>query len=1792
MTFINRLTFFLIGCLFLCSCGSKNELEIASRNFESEIELQQNLVFLFNKDIFADSLLGIWDSTTYINFSPAVKGKFKWNTKSELVFSPKEGFAPGAEYEGKLTNSLLKYSAKKYSFSSKPFTFHTAPLQVNSTHLLWTRGKNANNVLVQLDLGFNYDINLDEAAARLKLSSNGNPVNMLAVNTGMGKVLSVQFMPVNDKDAETPLKISIGKGIMVTGTKYVSKSDTAFETVIPSRYNLSITDITAQHNGTEGVITVSTSQPPEELNIKSLVTIAPAVPFEIAVSEGGFSITSAQFSATQAYQVNISQKLEGIFGGKLKQEYTGQVSFGKLKPAITFINTKGMYLSSAGNKNISLSIVNVPDVEVSIIKIYENNLEHFMRKGKENEYHWDSDDDDGSNYEYYDTENMGDIVFNKTYETAKLPKLSESRILNIDFRDKIKSYNGIYVVRVQSKQQNWVQDSKILSISDIGLIVKEEKNNVYVFANSIGKAEPLAGVSVSFISTNNQVLSTVTTDNEGIAVLKNIDATAPGFKVGMVTAKRNDEFTFVWLQNCMIGTSRFDVGGRIPNDAGLNAMIYGERNLYRPGETVHLTTVVRDERWKNPGEVPVKIKLIMPNGKEFSTVRKILNEEGSCEVAFPIPVTALTGTYTANVFTGNDVLLNTYSVSIEEFMPDRMKASLKINKEEYKPGEKITAAIQADNLFGTPAADRNYECELNMEKTVFTAKNYPDYDFSLSNEYRFTPDLRTGKTDAKGSATQEFTLDNMTNSGQLSGNITATVFDETGRPLHRYTHFTVFTQPVFIGIKNSEQYVSTNTPVRVNLVATDKNGSPGSVNATVTLLEKQWHTVIQQNGNGYRYVSQPENRIVSQQKLRISGVNTAYIANLQQSGEYEVRVFIDGSENYVSKRLYAWGWGDSHYTSFEVDNEGNVDIKPDKPVYNQGDNMNILLTTPFDGRMLVTVERDHIFKHYYLDVKNKSASLSLKAEEDHIPNVYITATLFRPMNGGDMPLTVAHGFQSVKVENKSYKLPVTLSIAEKSRSATKQSINVKTVPGAFVTIAAVDEGILQVKNYVTPDLYGYFYQKTALAVHSYDIYPWLLPEIKTTLSSTGGDGNDQSNMRVNPVFANRVKLVSFWSGIRQADGSGNVTFDINVPQFSGDLRIMAAAYKGKAFGSTDNHMKVVDPMVISVALPRFLSPKDEVVVPVSISNTTAKNAGATVTIQVSGPLGITGGTTQVVNIPAGREQRAVFYVTAMPATGVGKVTVTVKALGETFTNETEIGVRPPASLQKLTGSGLATANNNTAIDLASAFIPSSVSGKIVIGKSPLTQFSKNISYLVQYPYGCVEQTTSAAFPQLYYADLVKSITGFTDKNINPSYNVQQAINKLQSMQLNNGALSYWPQGGYESWWGTVYATHFILEAKKAGYEVSENALVRLLQYLKFKLNKKETETFFYNGDKTKLIAPEEVAYSLYVLARAGQTQQATMNYYKAHQELLTLDSKYLLSAAYSLAGQPLQAKEVLPPAFAGEIPNHSFDGSFYSYIRDEALALNVLMDVDPGNRQVGVMTQHLTEQLKKERYLSTQENAFSMLALGKVAKMANKTAATAAIIYNGKKVATTDGAPVTLNAKDYAGNKLNIQVNGTGGYFYSWEIDGITADGSYKQEDSYLKVRRTFYNRDGNEISSNTFKQNDLVVVRISISAEYRGDIQNVAITDMLPAGFEIENTRLNEMPAMKWIIQQDEPEYKDIRDDRINFFTTVSGRQRNFYYMVRAVSPGTFRLGPVQADAMYDGNYHSYNGAGIIKIN
>jgi hypothetical protein len=639
---------------------------------------------------------------------------------------------------------------------------------------------------------------------------------------------------------------------------------------------------------------------------------------------------------------------------------------------------------------------------------------------------------------------------------------------------------------------------------------------------------------------------------------------------------------------------------------------------------------------------------------------------------------------------------------------------------------------------------------------------------------------------------------------------------------------------------------------------------------------------------------------------------------------------------------------------------------------------------------------------------------------------------------------------------------------------------------------------------------------------------------------------------------------------------------------------MAVAYKGAAFGAAEKMMRVSDPVVVSTALPRFLSPRDTIDVPITLTNTTARAGVATGTLSVSGPLRVVGAPTATARLAPNSEARLVYRVVAQAAIGAGSVKVRVRALDGQFSSHTDLAVRPAAPLAKTTGAGTLADGAAAAIRVQHDFLPASVASRLVLSSSPLAQFTDDITYLLQYPHGCLEQTTSKAFPLLYFSDLARSLNqDRKTRTYNPAYLVQEALLRIESMQQYNGGFTFWPGAPDTDWWTSIYATHFLLEARKAGFPVNKTVLDKALTFLQRQVKNKAMEQYrFYNVRRqleTKFVAAREIAYSLYVLSIAQMPDWATMNYYKARPELLSADARYLLASSYALNGRQESFRQLVPHSLAGQTSVRALDGSFYSPTRDLALALNGLLEADPDNPQIGTLARHLSDELRSPRWYNTQERAFALLALGKLARRSQGNLK-AQVYYRGKQIGSFTGRDLTL-ANRFEEGQLDIKTTGKGTLYYFWEAEGISRTGAYKKEDSYLQVRKAFFDRHGKPIAHNTFRQNELVVVRLSLTSLDGRTIPNVAITDLLPAGFEIENPRLAGGRELTWVKEFHEPQHTDIRDDRILVYATAQPKAQHFYYQVRAVSTGTFQMGPVGADAMYNAEYHSYSGDGVIRV-
>jgi len=774
----------VLALIFSCS-KQTNTVKVIEKNFAEEITITSSLNFTFNNDLVSDSIVNRWIDDELLKIKPETEGKYIWIAKNKLAFIPSKGFKPATEYTCTLDENILSYNSHLKLSKDKTFTFHTPYLTVSDIKTYWALPSNKNeSPQVKIDIEFNQNVTPKEVAELLEISIDSKSCSFNLITTDIGSVVSLLVSDIKAEDKDLYAKVKIKKGLGVFNGTVKTEQDFNEEFNIPSPLKLQVNDVQSNHDGTDGTITVFTTQEVNTKDIKNYISIVPSVNYSVEAQPGYFVIKSNEFSMNDKYELILKEGLLGKIGGKLKQEYSQPVSFGELKPSIQFVNKKEFYVSAQGAKNIEVAIINVPKVNVKITKIYENNILAFIQNYNFRSYNDYNDEED---YYYYDdyyrgnSSDLGDEIYNKEFESITLPKNGNHRLLNLDFEDKLADYKGIYIVEISSPDNYYLKDKKIISISDIGLIVKEGENSITVFANSLLTAEPISGVEIKFIGKNNQVNFSAKTNADGITKYEYTDLKASGFETNLITALYNNDYNFIPLRNTQVSTSRFDVGGNYKNQSGLETYIYGDRDIYRPGETINISAIIRDYEWKSPGELPIILKIITPNGKILKTNKKILNKNGSFESQVKLESTASTGTYTVNVFTTNNVLIGSKLIKVEEFMPDRIKVKVDLDKTEYKPGETIKADIEAVNFFGPPAANRNYEMELSVKRKYFYPKENRDYNYSIEGtEKYFENNYWEGKTDEEGKASQQYEISESFNYlGVLQADVFTTVFDET-----------------------------------------------------------------------------------------------------------------------------------------------------------------------------------------------------------------------------------------------------------------------------------------------------------------------------------------------------------------------------------------------------------------------------------------------------------------------------------------------------------------------------------------------------------------------------------------------------------------------------------------------------------------------------------------------------------------------------------------------------------------------------------------------------------------------------------------------------------------------------------------------------------------------------------------------------------------------------------------------------------------------------------------------------
>ncbi len=1851
----------LVACIFYIvwdNIGARTRYSIKTFTPQGEVPQWVDFSITFSEAIVDKSRVGTEVPAEAFRFTPAVQGTARWVARDRIGFYLDAPLAPAAKYRLQLTPALS--SSETFSLTGqKEFKFATEPFTVEQARLEFTTDGTREQAAGSGTIAFNYPVNIADLKAHLSIELNDGTEIPYQIKTPAATARTVQFETKRIKlgSADQKIKVKIEEGFKCTGGQIGLEKTHITPVILRGIGTLGVTYSDVWESDGAPYISVSFSAPVLSDIVEPHLELTPAVDYKVIADYRNIEI-HGNFKRRATYTLKIRRGLTARNDAVLKQDYFTQFKIPDIRPQLRFLGD-GFFLARKGELNLGLATINIESVKLDIEKVFANNLIYVSKLERWSRW----------------SRNLGRSIHTEVLDVPS--QLNQEVTVPISLEEYLADEHvGIFKVMARNAHTEWATAHQWVLLTDLGISAKRTEDRLYVWVKSLSTSAPVPTARVKLISDNNQTLLSGTTNWAGFAEFTDVDAKTDGFTPFMITVAKRDDLAFIQLDRHEIATADFDIAGPAYLQKGYEAFLYTSRGVYRPGETVQLAGIVRAPKHRIPEPIPTRIEVLSPDGRILRELRQHTTKTGVCEVQIPIPEYAQTGNYIAKMLIA-DKVVGRAQFQVEEFMPDRMKVTVTTDGSTYRLGDEFGVHVRAINLFGPPAVGRKVQvsCELRAVSFVDSDSASPAYidparwrSFTFGNTRPNSAEqfetqrieLAESETDAAGKADYRFTVPaTLKAPSLLNGIFTATVSEVGGRAVTASHRVVIHPYSHYVGLRraNNTENAKINQPVRVDYIAVDDAMAvaPGRA-LQLSLYKVHWNTILRQNTAGrYEYVSEPQMTEVETHALTSAAAAQTVMLTPSDYGEYRVRLVDIESTALAEIGFHVNGWGNA---SVSMEHPTRLDLTLNKPAYRSGETAKLYVKAPFPGTLLLTVERERVLSYRTIVLKENTATLSIPVRSSYNPNVYLSATLVRKIPadavlGNRQQLLPARAFGVIplKIDATQKRLSVDMFLAQTDEAGISSKIPLSEgevnsgngknsevivrpnsdVSIAFqvrgrrswqkyeVCIAAVDEGILALTDFQTPNPHDYFYRQRGLKTRSFDLYGGILPEIAGVIdnSSPGGDVDPTASRkkRLNTGAIRRVKPVSLWSGFVKTDGNGRGAVQFKIPQFNGKLRLMAVVFAGATYGATEAYLTVREPIVLTPTFPRFLAGGDTLRVPVTIFNGTGAPGEFTVGLQTTGSVeflsaslsrdmvgdtpSVVGGLSdfRVVTVGAGAEAQVFFDIYVQDA--IGEVSFNLSARGNAEATEMDVhlplrSIAPPITR---TGQGVVRAGEPVDFIFPADLIPDSSEFSLTLSPFPNITFADSLRYLIRYPHGCLEQTTSRIFPLLYFSDLARNVEPMLAGDDLVDYYIISGITKLESMLTWENRFAYWPGGTYINAWSSIYASHFLVEARKAGYEVSDRVYDAMLDGLREQA-KFLSEVGELDNSK-KMRADIAVAtYASYVLAAAGQPERATMNYLKNKALSGLRDySHFQLAGAFALSGELETALSMLPVSVSlnvslKETPQWDTGGTLDSPIRSQAIMLDILAEVNDNHPSIPMLVKNLRDAASEgNRWRTTQDNAFAFLALGKIMKKQIDKNYVGIVKLNGEHLADFDATQVRYTDSAWDGARVQLSVEGKGNCYYYWSAFGIQRGSFIEEYQREIQVRRRYFNREGEELARQ-FRHGDLIIAEISVKA-LTANLENVVVVDMLPTGFEIENPRLESRAGISWLKTEDfKPDYLDIRDDRLIFFGTFPRqRERKFYYALRAVTQGGFTLPPIAVEAMYDPTKSTVTGSTRIDV-
>ncbi len=1328
-------------------------------------------------------------------------------------------------------------------------------------------------------------------------------------------------------------------------------------------------------------------------------------------------------------------------------------------------------------------------------------------------------------------------------------------------------------------------------VSDLGLTALSASDGVHAIVRALSSAQPVGGVRLRLIAVNNEVLAEATTDTDGYARF------APGLARGtggrapqLVVAETDDDYAFLDLGRAAFDLTDRGVEGR-PAPSPLDVFLTPERGIYRPGETVHLTALVRDARANAVGDLPLTLVVDRPDGVEAE--RRVLNDGGlggySADVA--LNENAMRGAWRVKVYADpKGTALAETSVLVEDFEPERLAFDLATTAEAFDPATPAPVNVTARYLYGAPAPDLAIDGDVTLKPTdTFAA--YPGYRFGLTDESvqpEREPVTVGVATDADGKATFDVAVPlPPASSHPFTASLTVRIADTNGRAVERTLSRPVKATAPMIGVKPLfDGEVGEGATASFEAILVGADGARAAKAGVVWKLERletdyQWY---RSNGTwNYELITNAAR--VDGGTVDFAAAEPARIAARVDWGRYRLTVEDDTAPAATSVEFYA-GWYRAVATSETPD---TLQVALDEPTYRIGDTAHLRLDPQFAGIALITVVDDRLIAMKSVEVPESGTTVDLDVTDQWGPGAYVTATLYRPM---DLPArrmpSRAIGLTWAKVDPGDRQLAVSLDLPDEVRPRGPMTIPVSIrnlTPGAeaYVTVAAVDVGILNLTNFATPAPDDRYFGQRRLGMDIRDVYGFLIDRTQGALG-TVRSGGDSGAVRLSAPPPTQ-KLLAFYSGILKVDANGKASVTFDLPDFNGSVRVMAMAWTTDGVGHAATDVFVRDPVVVTASLPRFLALGNSSRLLVEMNNVAGPAGDYRLSVATGDDLAI-GRDALATPFHLDEKQRLAFTL-PMQANAVGDYSIAVTLVtptGASYASSVSLGVRPPGlpvtrrTFLPVAGGGSLTLDGALTAD----FVPGTGSVALSLGGAGPLDVAGILAELDRYPYGCAEQITSRAMPLVYLDDVAVSVGIAADQAVKER--VQNAISGVLADQAASGAFGLWgPEGAGRDLWLDAYVTDFLTRAADKGYDVPDVARRLALDNL---ANRIAYAADFDHGG-------EDIAYALYVLARTGRAAIGDLRYY-ADAKLAAFSTplaKAQIGAAISLYGDKPRAERAFAAALADldrtQTAATAYRSDYGSWLRDNAAVLTLAAETRTDGVDVRALATRIATAAEM-RQTTTQENAWLLLAAAALIE----DSSSASFTIDGATVAAplfrrfTDerlATPVTV--ANLGSEPLNAVVAASGVPLTPEPSGG-----------NGFRLTRDVYTPEGKPVDLATVAQNDRFVVVLTVTAE-NADGGHIMVADPIPAGFEIENPDISssgDTSAFPWLKIDTLADLTEARTDR--FVAALDRRtgdplEYRVAYTMRAVSPGTFAAPAATVEDMYRPDRAARTATGTVEV-